>query len=198
LAEITGLIVPIGPWILRRACAQAKAWHEGGNPMKVAVNLSARQLQQPGLFDQVKDILEETGLEPRFLGIEITETNAMQNAEATIPTLRRLKSLGVGISIDDFGIGYSSLSYLRRLPIDTIKIDQSFVRDLTSDPDDAAIASAVIAMAHTLKLLVVAEGVETEEQMAFLMAHGCDLAQGDFFSPAVPPEECEEFLLKSR
>jgi diguanylate cyclase (GGDEF)-like protein len=198
LAEITGLIVPIGPWILRRACAQAKAWHEGGNPMKVAVNLSARQLQQPGLFDQVKDILEETGLEPRFLGIEITETNAMQNAEATIPTLRRLKSLGVGISIDDFGIGYSSLSYLRRLPIDTIKIDQSFVRDLTSDPDDAAIASAVIAMAHTLKLLVVAEGVETEDQMAFLMAHGCDLAQGDFFSPAVPPEECEEFLLKSR
>ena len=183
LAEITSLIVPMGPWTLRTACARARAWQEQGHPaLTVAVNLSARQFQQPDLVTQVKRALDDTGLPPSSLDLEITETHAMQNAEATILTLRELKRLGVRISIDDFGIGYSSLSYLKRLPIDTLKIDQSFVRDITTDPDDAAIATAVIALAHTLKLQVVAEGVETQEQLDALEALGCDLAQGYFFS----------------
>jgi diguanylate cyclase (GGDEF)-like protein/PAS domain S-box-containing protein len=195
LAEITGLILPIGPWVLRTACARARVWQDLGHPhLTVAVNLSARQFQQPDLVAQVKRALEETGLAPRCLDLEITETNAMQNAEAAIHTLRELKTLGVRISIDDFGIGYSSLNYLKRLPIDTLKIDQSFVRDITSDPDDAAIATAVIALAHTLKLRVVAEGVETQEQLAFLAARHCDRMQGYLFSRPLPPQECGEFL----
>jgi predicted signal transduction protein with EAL and GGDEF domain len=195
VAEATGLILPVSAWILRTACAQARRWHqEGHTELCVAVNLSARQFQQPELVAEVKGALEETGLPARCLELEITETNAMQNAEATVHTLRELKALGVRITIDDFGIGYSSLSYLKRLPIDSLKIDQSFVRDVTTDPDDAAIAAAVIALAHTLKLQVVAEGVETEEQMAFLESHGCDRMQGFLFSQPLPPEECGAVL----
>jgi diguanylate cyclase (GGDEF)-like protein/PAS domain S-box-containing protein len=195
LAEVTGLILPIGPWVLRTACARARTWQDLGHPhLTIAVNLSARQFQQPDLVAQVKRALEETGLPPRCLDLEITETNAMQNAEATIHTLRELKTLGVRISIDDFGIGYSSLNYLKRLPIDTLKIDQSFVRDITTDPDDAAIATAVIALAHTLKLRVVAEGVETQEQLAFLAARHCDRMQGYLFSRPLQSQECGEFL----
>jgi diguanylate cyclase (GGDEF)-like protein/PAS domain S-box-containing protein len=195
LAEVTGLILPIGPWVLRTACARARAWQDLGHPhLSMAVNLSARQFQQPDLVAQVKRALEETGLPPRCLDLEITETNAMQNAEGTIHTLRELKALGVRISIDDFGIGYSSLNYLKRLPIDTLKIDQSFVRDITTDPDDAAIATAVIALAHTLKLRVVAEGVETQEQLAFLAARHCDRMQGYLFSRPLQSQECGEFL----
>jgi diguanylate cyclase (GGDEF)-like protein/PAS domain S-box-containing protein len=198
LAEITGLILPIGPWVLRTACARARAWQALGHPhLSIAVNLSARQFQQPDLVAQVKRALEETGLPPRCLDLEITETNAMSNAEAAIRTLRELKTLGVQISIDDFGIGYSSLSYLKRLPIDTLKIDQSFVRDITSDPDDAAIATAVIALAHTLKLRVVAEGVETQEQLAFLAARHCDRMQGYLFSRPLQAQECGEFLART-
>jgi len=198
LAEITGLILPIGPWVLRTACARARTWQDLGHPhLSIAVNLSARQFQQPDLVAQVKRALEETGLAPRCLDLEITETNAMSNAEATIHTLRELKALGVRISIDDFGIGYSSLSYLKRLPIDTLKIDQSFVRDITSDPDDAAIATAVIALAHTLKLRVVAEGVETQEQLAFLAARHCDRMQGYLFSRPLQEKECGEFLART-
>jgi diguanylate cyclase (GGDEF)-like protein/PAS domain S-box-containing protein len=199
IAEVTGLILPMGFWILRTACAQARAWHDLGHPnLTVAVNLSARQFSQPDLGGQVKQALEETGLPARYLDLEITETNAMQNAEATIHTLRELKALGVRVSIDDFGIGYSSLNYLKRLPIDTLKIDQSFVRDITTDPDDAAIATAVIALAHTLKLKVVGEGVETEEQLAFLAARHCDRMQGYLFSKPLPPAECEAFLARNR
>jgi EAL domain-containing protein (putative c-di-GMP-specific phosphodiesterase class I) len=198
LAEVTGLAVPMSSWILRTACVQAKAWHATHPKLIVAVNLSARQFQQPDLVLTVKAALEETGLPARCLDLEITETNAMQNAEATIATLRELKGLGVRVSIDDFGIGYSSLSYLKRLPIDTLKIDQSFVRDITTDPDDAAIATAVIALAHTLKLRVVAEGVETEEQLAFLTARSCDRMQGYLFSHPLPPDECTGFLARSR
>jgi diguanylate cyclase (GGDEF)-like protein/PAS domain S-box-containing protein len=199
LAEITSLIVPMGPWTLRTACARARAWQEQGHPsLTVAVNLSARQFQQPDLVAQVKRALDDTGLPPSSLDLEITETHAMQNAEATIMTLRELKRLGVRISIDDFGIGYSSLSYLKRLPIDTLKIDQSFVRDITTDPDDAAIATAVIALAHTLKLQVVAEGVETQEQLEFLAARQCDRMQGYLFSRPLPADECEEFLSRAR
>jgi diguanylate cyclase (GGDEF)-like protein/PAS domain S-box-containing protein len=199
IAEITSLIVPMGPWTLRTACARARAWQEQGHPsLTVAVNLSARQFQQPDLVTQVKRALDDTGLTPSSLDLEITETHAMQNAEATIMTLRELKRLGVRISIDDFGIGYSSLSYLKRLPIDTLKIDQSFVRDITTDPDDAAIATAVIALAHTLKLQVVAEGVETQEQLEFLAARHCDRMQGYLFSRPLPADECGEFLSRAR
>ncbi len=198
LAEVTGLAVPMSSWILRSACAQARAWQASHPRLIVAVNLSARQFQQPDLVETVKAALEDTGLLPRCLDLEITETNAMQNAEATIATLRELKALGVSVSIDDFGIGYSSLSYLKRLPIDTLKIDQSFVRDITTDPDDAAIATAVIALAHTLKLRVVAEGVETEEQLAFLTARSCDRMQGYLFSHPLPVDECTAFLARSR
>ena len=199
IAEVTSLIVPMGPWTLRTACARARAWQEQGEPaLTVSVNLSARQFQQPDLVAQVKRALDETGLPPSSLDLEITETHAMQNAEATIMTLRELKRLGVQISIDDFGIGYSSLSYLKRLPIDTLKIDQSFVRDITTDPDDAAIATAVIALAHTLKLQVVAEGVETQEQLEFLAARHCDRMQGYLFSRPLSADECGEFLSRAR
>jgi diguanylate cyclase (GGDEF)-like protein/PAS domain S-box-containing protein len=195
LAEVTGLIIPLGKWVLSTACRQMKEWHDHGHPgLTLSVNLSARQFQQPDLVDQITRVLDETGLAPRALDLEITESNAMQNAEATTQTLRALKTLGVRISIDDFGIGYSSLSYLKRLPIDTLKIDQSFVRDITTDPDDAAIVTAVIAMAHTLKLAVVAEGVEEEEQLAFLNTKECDRMQGFFFSRPLPPDECEKLL----
>jgi diguanylate cyclase (GGDEF)-like protein/PAS domain S-box-containing protein len=195
IAETTGLIVPIGPWVLRTACTQVRAWQGRGFPkLSVSVNLSARQFQQPHLADQIRAVLDETGLEAQTLELEITETSAMQNAELTTSVLAEIKALGVRISIDDFGIGYSSLSYLKRLPINTLKIDQSFVRDITSDPDDAAIARAVIAMAHSLKLKVVAEGVETAEQLAFLTAHRCDKMQGFYFSRPVPAEECEPLL----
>jgi diguanylate cyclase (GGDEF)-like protein len=197
LAELTGLILPMGPWTLREACRQAKAWQGGVAPdLTVSINLSARQFQQRDLAEQVGDALEEVGLLPRLLEIEITETNAMQHAESTIRTLRELKALGVRLSIDDFGTGYSSLSYLKRFPIDTLKIDQSFIRDIGTDPDDAAIATAVIAMARTLELDVVAEGVETEEQLRFLADHGCDRIQGYVFSPPVPAERCGELLAR--
>jgi diguanylate cyclase (GGDEF)-like protein/PAS domain S-box-containing protein len=199
LAEVTSLMGPIGRWTLRTACAQAKAWQAAGQShLSVAVNLSARQFQQIDLVDEVKRALEESGLAPRFLDLEVTESHAMQSADATILTLRELKALGVRISIDDFGIGYSSLSYLKRLPIDTLKIDQSFVRDITTDPDDAAIATAIIALAHTLKLQVVAEGVETQEQLSFLAARHCDRMQGYLFSRPLNREDCGRFLARAR
>jgi diguanylate cyclase (GGDEF)-like protein/PAS domain S-box-containing protein len=199
LAEITSLILPIGVWTLRTACAQVKKWQEAGHPhLSVAVNLSARQFQQPEIVEHVKRALRETGLPARSLDLEITESHAMANAEATIHTLRELKALGVRISIDDFGIGYSSLSYLKRLPIDTLKIDQSFVRDITSDPDDAAIATAIIALAHTLKLRVVAEGVETQQQLEFLSTRQCDRMQGFLFSRPLAAADCGEFLARAR
>jgi diguanylate cyclase (GGDEF)-like protein/PAS domain S-box-containing protein len=199
LAEVTGLIIPLGRWVLSTACRQVKAWHDNGHPgLTLAANLSARQFQQPDLVAQITQALDEAGLPPRCLDLEITESNAMQNAEATTQTLRALKTLGVRISIDDFGIGYSSLSYLKRLPIDTLKIDQSFVRDITTDPDDAAIVTAVIAMAHTLKLIVVAEGVEEQEQLAFLATRQCDRMQGFLFSRPLPPDECEKLLRRHK
>jgi diguanylate cyclase (GGDEF)-like protein/PAS domain S-box-containing protein len=199
LAEFTGVIVSIGPWVLRTACAQARAWQEQGHPeLRVSVNLSLRQFQQPELPEQVRAILAETGLKGRHLDLEITESNAMHNAEASAQTLSQLKALGVRITIDDFGVGFSSLSTLKRLPIDALKIDRSFVHNLLTSPDDAAIVSAVIALAHTLRLKVVAVGVESDEQRAFLAARGCDRMQGYLFSEAVPPEACEKLLARSR
>ena len=194
LAEVTGLILAIGPWVLRAACAQARAWQDLQPGLRMAVNLSARQFQEAGLVGHVTDALADTGLDPHCLQLEITESSAMQNAQTAIQTLRELKALGVGLSIDDFGTGYSSLSYLKRFPIDTLKIDQSFIRDIGTDPDDAAIASAIIALAHTLKLTVVAEGVETADQLEFLTRHGCDRTQGYFFSRPLAAERCSELL----
>jgi diguanylate cyclase (GGDEF)-like protein len=197
MAEASGLILPVGPWVLRTACAQAQAWHgQEMRELRMAVNVSARQFQQPDLAEHVRRALRETGLPAPCLELEITETNAMHNTEATLHTFAQLKALGVRISIDDFGIGYSSLGTLKRLPIDALKIDRSFIRDITTDPDNAAIVTAVIAMAHTLKLQVVAEGVDTEEQLAFLRGHGCDLMQGHLFGPAAPAEECGEGLAR--
>ena len=195
LAESTGLIVPIGSWVLRTACMQVVEWHRlGHDNLALSVNLSARQFAQPDLVTQVKAALQESGLPANLLELEITETSAMHNADSTVETLRELKALGVRVAIDDFGIGHSSLGYLKRLPIDSLKIDQSFVRDITTDPDDAAIATAVIALAHTLKLTVVAEGVETTEQLAFLRDRRCDRMQGHLLSPPLPAESCLRFL----
>ena len=199
LAELTGLIVPMGPLVLHAACAQARAWQEHSHPeLRVSVNLSARQLAQPELPGQVEAALLESGLAPRFLELEVTENSISQNPEAARETLGRLKALGVRITIDDFGVGHTVLGTLKRLPIDALKIDRSFVRGLVDDPDDAAVASAVIALAHSLKLQVVAEGVETEEQRAFLAAHRCDRIQGHLFSEPVPPEACEALLARHR
>ncbi|HEY2944438.1 MAG TPA: EAL domain-containing protein [Vicinamibacteria bacterium] len=195
LAEMTGLVIAFSPWVLRTACAQAREWQAAGHPgLGVAVNLSARQFQHPGLVGQVKRALEETRLEARFLELEISESSAMQGPEANVPTFRALKALGVGLAIDDFGTGCSSLSYLRRFPIDALKIDRSFTAEITRDPDDAAIANVVIALAHTLKLRVVAEGVETDDQLSFLTARRCDQGQGYLFGSPRPAQDCTALL----
>ncbi len=193
-AEVSGLIIPIGAWVIETACRQAKGWQQRAPGLGVSVNLSARQFQQPDLVRQVAAALESSGLEPRLLELEITETNAMHDAENSIRTLFELKELGVRISMDDFGTGYSSLSYLKRFPIDVLKLDQSFVRDITSSPGDGAIATAVIAMAHSLSLEVVAEGVETRGQLAFLRERLCDRIQGFYFSPPLSPLDFEHFI----
>jgi len=195
LAEMTGLIIAFSPWVLRTACAQAREWQDAGHPgLGVAVNLSARQFQHPDLPGQVKRALEETKLEARFLELEISETSAMQGPEANVPTLRALKALGVRIAIDDFGTGCSSLGYLKRFPIDALKIDRSLTAEIPGDADDAAIANVVIALAHTLKLRVVAEGVETNDQLSFLTARRCDQAQGYLFGSPRPAKDCTEML----
>lgn len=189
LAEDTGLILPIGTWVLRTACEQVGRWHRASPlPVGVAVNLSARQFAEPGLVQTVQDILDETGIDPRRLELEITENVLMQNVGETIDTLQALAAMGVSLAIDDFGTGYSSLSYLKRFPIARVKIDQSFVRDLASDPDDASIVTAIIAMAHNMDVQVVAEGVETEAQLTFLRSRYCDVAQGFLFGAAQPPQ----------
>lgn len=195
LAEETGLIVPLSEWILREACTQNKTLQDSGfPPLRMAVNLSGRHFRQPNLAGMVARILEETRLDPRFLALEITESILVQQTDTTSTTLRQLRDMGAHVVIDDFGIGYSSLSYLKRLPIDVLKIDRSFVRDITTDPDDAAIAMAITTMAHSLNLKVVAEGVETEEQLAFLRAHECDAMQGYYFSKPVPAEMLGKLL----
>jgi diguanylate cyclase (GGDEF)-like protein/PAS domain S-box-containing protein len=199
IAEESGLIVPIGLWALREACIQCRAWLDLGCPwIQVAVNLSPRQFRQKDIVKAIEATLLETRLPARCLELEITETTVMHSTAHTIGALHELTALGVRISVDDFGTGYSSLAYLHRFPVHKLKIDQSFVRDITTDPDDAAIATAVIALAHTLKLRVVAEGVETEEQLAFLTARSCDRMQGYLFSHPLPASECTAFLARSR
>jgi diguanylate cyclase (GGDEF)-like protein/PAS domain S-box-containing protein len=197
VAEDCGLIFPIGEWVLRTACAQMRLWHEAGHSsLRIAVNLSARQFQQRELPLLIDRVLFETGFPAGMLDVEITESTAMQNAELSLTIMRRLREMGVRISIDDFGTGYSSLSYLKRFPIDTVKIDQGFVRDLGAGSSDGAIISAVISMARALKLRVVAEGVETEEQLAFLQREQCAEIQGFLYSRPVCAEEFEAALAK--
>lgn len=195
LAEDTGLIVPIGEWVLQTACAQNKAWQlEGYDLLSLSVNLSARQFQQQDLSRVINRILLETTLDPHFLELELTESSIMKNAESAILMLDMLKTMGVRISIDDFGTGYSSLGYLKRLPIDILKIDSSFVRDVTTKADDATLVEAIVRLAHNLRLKVVAEGVETEEQLNFLSHLGCDAWQGFLYSKPVPAAAFSELL----
>ena len=195
LAEELGLIVPIGEWVLKTACAQMKAWHETGLPrVSVSVNLSARQFKQPNLVDVIAQVLHQTGLDASFLDLELTESMTMDNVEVAVVTLGKLKAMGIKLSIDDFGTGYSSLSYLKRFPIDVLKIDQTFVRDITSDDNDAAIVRSIIALAHSLKLTVIAEGVETEVQLNYLREHSCNTVQGYYFSRPISATDCGEML----
>jgi predicted signal transduction protein with EAL and GGDEF domain len=200
VAEETGLIVAIGDWVLETACRQNQAWQKAGYPpVHVAVNIASPHFRQGGLMDSVARALRETGLGPEWLELEVTESMLMQGVDAqgvdlTLDTLFKLKDMGVRLAIDDFGTGYSSLAYLKRFPLDTLKIDRSFVKDLPRDAEDAAIAKAIIAMAHSLRLAVVAEGVETDQQLAFLRQHGCDLVQGFLFSRPVPAEEFAALL----
>jgi predicted signal transduction protein with EAL and GGDEF domain len=190
LAEETGLILQIGRWVLSTACAQLRAWQEQGFPdLRVAVNLSGRQFQQADLVRTIADVLELSRLEPSDLELELTESSIMQDAEATVAKCEALDRLGIRLSVDDFGTGYSSLAYLKRFPIKALKIDQSFIQDITTDPNDAAIAQAIVALAETLKLRVIAEGVETEAQLALLRRYHCDEMQGYLFSRPLPPDE---------
>jgi EAL domain-containing protein (putative c-di-GMP-specific phosphodiesterase class I) len=198
LADETGLIGDIGQWVLNEACEQTKRWHDAGfSELKVAVNVSAVQFRQGDLVHIVAETLGRTGLPPWCLDLEITETVLMQDADATIATLLALKAMGVCISVDDFGTGYSSLAYLKRFPIDTLKIDKSFMRDVTRDDHNAAIVRTVIALAKSLDLESIAEGVETAEQVAFLRTEGCDRLQGYFFSKPLPPAALLDLIGRS-
>jgi diguanylate cyclase (GGDEF)-like protein/PAS domain S-box-containing protein len=199
MLEETGLIVATGEWVIRTACAQIKAWQQAGiAAVPVAVNLSARQFQVKDLGVAIANILAEEGIRHDLLELEITESSLASNSEEAAETLAYLNSLGVRVAIDDFGTGYSSLSRLKGFPLDALKIDGSFVRDITTDANDAAITRAIITMAHSLELAVVAEGVETEEQLIFLDANGCDQIQGYYFSTPLPAEECTAFILSGR
>jgi len=190
IAEQCGLIVPIGRWVLHEACRQARAWQAAGlPPMSIAINISSVELRAPGFVSGVRATLEETGLEPRCLELELTETALLEDSRSVADVLRELKDIGVLLALDDFGTGYSSLSHLRRFPIDAVKIDQSFVRDLTTDEDDAGIVAAVIGLGKSLHMRVVAEGVETREQLEILQEQGCPQGQGYYFSRPVPAVE---------
>jgi len=199
IAEDTGLIIPIGEWVLREACGQAKRWLDAGHgPLSMAVNLSPRQFRQKNLVQMIAAILAETGLPPDRLDLEITESTVMHRTEEATVGLRALHALGVRISLDDFGTGYSSLAYLHRFPVHTLKVDQSFVRDIKSDRDDAAIVSTVITLARQMGLKALAEGVETEAQLAFLRSRGCDSFQGYLFCRPQPAAEIEALLIRHR
>jgi len=199
LAEETGLIVSIGAWVLAAACKQNKAWQDAGLPaIRVAVNISSRQFRQGNLLALIDQNLKETGLEAHWLDVELTESMLLESVTQTVNDLKCLHDLGVHISLDDFGTGYSSLSYLKQLPIDTLKIDQSFVRDITTDPDDAAICSAIISMAHSMRMGVIAEGVETQEDLNYLKQLSCDEMQGYFFSRPTDPETIAKLLAENR
>jgi diguanylate cyclase (GGDEF)-like protein/PAS domain S-box-containing protein len=190
LLEETSLIIPVGEWVLRQACRDHQAWvGMGHKPTPVAVNLSARQFRDRGLVEMVRRVLDETGIAPEMIEVEITESCVMEDPEETLKILQSFHEMGLHIAIDDFGTGYSSLSYLKRFPLDVLKIDRSFVADIPEDEDDAAIIDTIIAMGHRLKLSVIAEGVETEDQAEFLREHGCDNVQGYFYDRPMPSED---------
>jgi diguanylate cyclase (GGDEF)-like protein len=201
LLEETGLIVPVGEWVLRNACAQNIAWQrEGLAPIRVSINLSALQFRQPDFAETIARIVRETGLDAGWEGLELelTESLLINNVEETIKTLHKLHAMNIKVSIDDFGTGYSSLNYLKRFPLYGLKIDQSFVRDLSINPEDAAIVAAIIALGHSLKLNVIAEGVETLEQLKFLRELKCDEMQGYLFSPPMPAADVAALLRDGR
>ena len=195
LAEEIGCISKIGRWVLHEACRQNKAWQNAGlDTVPVAVNVSSRQFSDTDLVQVVSEVLDQTQLEPRWLELEITESAMVVDADATTEVLAQIRRLGIRVSLDDFGTGFSSLSYLRRLPLDTLKIDRSFVMDLPDDPDAQGIVGAIIAMAHVLGLHVIAEGVETEQQRDFLRSIECDEMQGYLYSKPVAADEFIQFL----
>lgn len=195
IAEESGLIVEIGAWVIRTACLQMKKWQANGmRPVKVSVNVSIRQFYHTDFVETLEDIIKETGIDPRFLELEITESIA-SNGDVVISILQQLKQLGVHVSIDDFGTGYSSLQYLKEFPIDCLKIDQSFIRDMADGRKGQDIVSTIVTLAHNLDLITIAEGTETEEQVRCLEEQGCDVAQGYYFSKPVPPEECLEWIV---
>jgi EAL domain-containing protein (putative c-di-GMP-specific phosphodiesterase class I) len=193
--EETGLIVPVGTWVIGRACRQMREWERSGfGRLRIAVNVSSKQVRENRFVSQVAEALREHRVAPQQLEMEITESMLMANDEITGAALREIKALGISIAIDDFGTGYSNLAYLKRFPIDALKIDIAFIRDVTTNPDAAAIAIAIINMAHSLRLRVIAEGVETPEQMEFLSLHGCDDVQGYLLSKPLPADEFETYL----
>jgi EAL domain-containing protein (putative c-di-GMP-specific phosphodiesterase class I) len=199
IAEETGLIVPIGEWVTYTACKQCETWQAAGfGSLRISVNVSSRQFQQPGLLQGVRGALENSGLQGQYLVLELTESMIMGNPSENTKALHELKELGLGLSIDDFGTGYSSLSYLKSFPLDELKVDRSFVMDIPAALDDAAIVTAIIAMAHSLSLTVVAEGVETKSQLSFLEERGCDEYQGYLFSKPVPANEFVSLLAGCR
>ncbi len=199
LAEESGLIISLGDWVMRTACAQNKAWQDAGlMPLRLSVNFSARQFQQSTFITDVAQILKETNLDPRWLELELTESSIMKDPEAAIEKLHELKLMGIKVAVDDFGTGYSSLNYLKRFPIDTLKIDKTFVSDVCRDPHDTAIVRAIINLGHALDLTVIAEGVETKEQLQYLTALECDVVQGFLFSKALPATVFEELLIEQR
>jgi diguanylate cyclase (GGDEF)-like protein/PAS domain S-box-containing protein len=199
LAEESGLIIALGEWVMRNACLQNKAWQDAGlAPMRLSVNFSARQFQQPAFINAVAEILRETNLDPRWLELEITESSIMKEPDQAIEKLHELKLMGIRVAVDDFGTGYSSLNYLKRFPIDTLKIDKTFVADVCKDPHDTAIVRAIITLGHALDLTVIAEGVETQEQLKYLSSLGCDVVQGFLFSKSLPAPVFEELLIEQR
>jgi EAL domain-containing protein (putative c-di-GMP-specific phosphodiesterase class I) len=195
IAENSGLIVPIGEWVLKTACSQVRKWQDEGLPaVSIAVNVSAVQFRQQVFCELIRRVLRETGLAPHYLELELTESLLLGDADATLSVLQELKAMGLTLAIDDFGTGYSSFSYLKRFPVSKLKIDRSFVRDVAVNPDDAAIITAIISMAKSLNLKVIAEGVEDEAQMSFLRAHQCDEIQGYYFSKPLAVDKVAEKL----
>ncbi|MEH2256405.1 putative bifunctional diguanylate cyclase/phosphodiesterase [Nostoc sp.] len=198
IAEANGLILPIGEWVLRTACAQNRAWQLAGfNPIRISVNLSARQFELANLVEVVSQILEETGLQVSYLELEVTESFLMADMERSVKTLKQLRELGIWLALDDFGTGYSSLNYLKRFPVNMLKIDRSFVQDVTSNADSAAVTNAIIALAKSLRLNITAEGVETQEQLDYLKMLGCEEGQGYYFSCPVPADLITPMLQKT-
>jgi len=195
VTEETGLIVPIGEWILRSACAQNKAWQsEGIEPFNMTVNISGIQFQQDTFIEMVAQSLYDSGLDPSYLKLELTESCLMKHSENSIKKMNLLKGMGIQISIDDFGTGYSSLNYLKRFPVEILKIDRSFICDIATNPDDQAIVRAIIALAHNLNIKVIAEGVETKKQLGLLRGYGCDGAQGYLICPPINPASLTQFI----